>query len=454
MQKVLIAPWGNFSNWEKAIYLFDGIEKESKSSISAIYEKINPDKVYILVLDTLSNLESENYEDIVKEVREKATEYIEANLDISNYEVIVCPGVGTFPNGKFFGNLADYYSYTLYELSKRFDGNLEVHLDLTHGLNYMPVLTYRAVKDLLDILSIKNKVKLTVYNSDPYREKETLHIHIVEDINIIPSYNIKGFTTNIVNTTKFLEKKEKGKIMKNVNSNPKIKELKELKQNINTFLASLVYALPLTYSTFFIKSEVIENKIDEIIKLYISNIVIDSKNKELKRHLKFEEGFNNLVKAYFASKVCEVPELIKDELSLKEIKELKNLLFEENPRAQFIENEIASIYNIINTKYNLKELRELLEKWIPVYKFRKETADKFNIRNFLAHAGFEKSITEIYISLNENLNIEKTLLRYNKEYIEEKNGIKKFIYKYNDKAGKSESTDILEKIENELLNKK
>ena len=114
----------------------------------------------------------------------------------------------------------------------------------------MPVLTYRAVKDLLDILSIKNKVKLTVYNSDPYvgREKETLNIHIVEDINIIPSYNIKGFTTNIVNTTKFLEKKEKGKIMKNVNSNPKIKELKELKQNINTFLASLVYALPFPVS--------------------------------------------------------------------------------------------------------------------------------------------------------------------------------------------------------------
>ena len=71
MQKVLIAPWGNFSNWKKAIYLFDGIEKESKSSVSVIYEKINPDKVYILVLDTLSNLESENYEDIVKEVGKK-----------------------------------------------------------------------------------------------------------------------------------------------------------------------------------------------------------------------------------------------------------------------------------------------------------------------------------------------------------------------------------------------
>jgi len=118
--------------------------------------------VYILVLDTLSHLESENYEDIVKEVKEKTESFIKENLNIDNYEIIVCPGVGTFPNGKFYGNLVDYYSFALYELSKRFDGDLEVHLDLTHGLNYMPVLTYRVVKDLLEIQSIKNNVRLVV----------------------------------------------------------------------------------------------------------------------------------------------------------------------------------------------------------------------------------------------------------------------------------------------------
>ncbi|ADC69276.1 CRISPR-associated protein, MJ1666 family [Methanocaldococcus sp. FS406-22] len=459
MQRILIAPWGNFVTWKEVIYSFDGIEKESKSSISAICEKINPDKVYILVLDTLSNLESENYEDIVKEVKEKTESFIKENLNIDNYEIIVCPGVGTFPNGKFYGNLVDYYSFALYELSKRFDGDLEVHLDLTHGLNYMPVLTYRVVKDLLEIQSIKNKVRLVVYNSDPYvgREKETLNIHIVENKTIIPSLNFDGVTTNFLNTTKFIDKKDIGKIMKEINQNKKIRELKLMKQNINAFLASLVYALPLVYSTFFVDEEKINDKINEIISFFISNIKIDTENKELKRYLKFEDGFNALVKAYFTSKICKIPELIKDELSLKEIEELKNTLFKENPNAQFIKNEIASLYNIVNTKYKANELSEIIENWIPMYKFRREGVDKFNIRNFLAHAGFEKSVTEIYISAeNKDGKIElneKTSLRYNKDYIEEKDGIKRFVFKYKDKNGRIEEINILEKIEEIFLNK-
>jgi CRISPR-associated protein Csx1 len=239
--------------------------------------------------------------------------------------------------------------------------------------------------------------------------------------------------------------------MEEINQNKKIRELKLMKQNINAFLASLVYALPLVYSTFFVDEEKINDKINEIISFFISNIKIDTENKELKRYLKFEDGFNALVKAYFTSKICRIPELIKDELSLKEIEELKNMLFKENPNAQYIKSEIASIYKIVNTKYKADELSEITENWIPMYKFRREDIDKFNIRNFLAHAGFEKSVTEIYISA-ENKN-EKTSLRYNKEYIEEKDGIKRFIFKYKNKNGKIEEIDILEKIEKRLLNK-
>lgn len=456
---------GKFFKLEKVIYSFNGVEKESKSSLSAIYDKINPDKVYILVLDTLSNLESENYGDIVKEVKEKTENFIKENLNIDNYEVIVCPGVGTFYNKdfekyfKFYGNLTDYYSFALYELSKRLDGDLEVHLDLTHGLNYMPVLTYRVIKDLLEILAIKNKVRLVVYNSDPYvgREKEILNIHTVEDVIIKPSYDIKGMTLDFLDATKFVDKKEIGKIKKEINMNPKIKELRIMKQNINAFIASIVYALPLVYSTFFVKKDKIEIYLNELIGAFISNIKINPEDKILKRYLYFGEGFNSLVKAYFASKISEIPQLIKDELSLEEIDELKNTLFKENPNSQYIKNEISSLYNIINTKYKEEELSEILGNWTPIYKIRRENIDKFKIRNFLAHAGFEKSVTEIYISVeNKNGKIElseKTSLRYNKNYIEEKNGIKRFIFKYKDKNGKVEEINILEKIEEILLNK-
>ena len=147
-------------------------------------------------------------------------------------------------------------------------------MDLTHGLNYMPVLTYRVVKDLLEIQSIKNNVRLVVYNSDPYvgREKETLNIHIVENKTIVPSLNFDGVTIKFLKPTKFIDKEDIGKIMEEINQNKKIRELKLMKQNINAFLASLVYALPLVYSTFFVDEEKINDKINEIINLFISNI--------------------------------------------------------------------------------------------------------------------------------------------------------------------------------------
>jgi len=483
MQKILIAPWGNFSRWEEVIYSFDGIEKESESSLSAIYESIKPDKVYILVLDTLSKLESENYDEIVKEVKEKTEDFITEKLGIKNFEVIVCPGVGTFFDRdtnrtyKFLGNLTDYYSYALYELSKRLDGDLEVHLDLTHGLNYMPVLTYRVIRDLLEALAIKNKVRLVVYNSDPYvgREKEKLSIHIVEDEIVKPYYDFKGINVEFLRTVGFIDKKESGNLKKEINMNPKIKELKAIKQNINVFIASIVYALPLMYSTFYIQNKKIKPYLDEIVNIFQSKIKINCNDKIITRPLFLTENFNSLVMAWFISKVCELEEHIKEELSIEEIEELADTIFRENKYVQFVKREMNSIRNIANilvNEYGIEELEKLHKKWVPIYKFRVDKEEKFKFDNFLAHGGFEKSITQIFISdytiekeviekdgkikekLKVKLSKKATRLRYNPEYIIEENGIKKFIFNYKNKKGEIEKIDIFKELEKELLNKK
>ncbi len=465
MKKILVAPWGNYSAWNKVIYYLNDLKKESNSSLYAIYEKINPDETYILVLDTLpvSNPNSNNYGEIIEEIKKNTEEFINKNLNIDNYEVIACPGVGTFPNGKFVGNLLDYYSFVLYELSKRFDGDLEVHLDLTHGINYMPVLTYKAIKELLGILAIKNNVKLVVYNTDPYvgRGKETLNIHIVENCEVPPSPVHERILNRFLSPMGFVSKKERGKMGKEINQNDSIKELKRIKQNINVFLSSFIYALPLVYSTFFIRKEVIEDRMDEMINIFKSNIIVNNKGdkKELKRNVMFDEGFNTLVKAYFTSKVCEMEEFIKDELSLDEMDKMSEILFKSNSR--FVKNEINnSVCRIVSHIEDNK-----IKKWMLMGEFRKEGKDKFNIRNFLAHAGFEKNITEIYIedvkkTLKENGEEriecikEKTFLRYCKNYITDENEVKKFIYPYmginkNDNEC-TEYINILELLEKEF----
>ncbi|WP_456374197.1 CRISPR-associated CARF protein Csx1 [Methanocaldococcus sp.] len=461
MKNILIAPWGNFKSWREVEYTLGDIKKPSKTSVSVISEKIKPDKTYILVLDTLSNLNSDNYNDIVYEVKNDVENFIKnENLEIKNYETIVCPGVGSFPNGKFLGNLRDYYSFILYKLAKNISGNVHIHLDLTHGINYMPVLTYRAIRDVLEILAIKNDVRLTVYNSDPYVGKDLaeLKIHIVEDSKIIPTYQFSGIQQNPLDTTEYTPKEKIGEIKKTINQNNDIKNLKLSKQNINAFLASIKYALPLIYSTFYVDYEIIEKIADGIIDSYFKYIQIDTDNKILKRYLKLTTDFDSIIVAYKISKECKLEKYIKNELSLKEIDNLKEELFKNNPYSSFIGRELSTIYHIFKEKYNEEEINKISKSWIPMYKFRKEDKDKFNIRNFLAHGGLEKSVTEIYINLDTNNEEDREKifnnikLRYYKEFIKKDNNIVKFIYSYLDKkTNKEEKTNILEKLEKVLF---
>jgi CRISPR-associated protein Csx1 len=93
--------------------------------------------------------------------------------------------VGVFENWNFIGNMEDFYGYVLYKfvdiLSAEFDKDLEdleLYLDLTHGINFMPVLTYRAIREISEIITAN--ATLHVYNSDPYRREASLRIHLVE----------------------------------------------------------------------------------------------------------------------------------------------------------------------------------------------------------------------------------------------------------------------------------
>ncbi|EHP86823.1 TM1812 family CRISPR-associated protein [Methanotorris formicicus] len=75
--RILIATWGNFRSWDEIEYIFGNKKKKSNCPLSILHEVIKPDKTIIFTLDTLTDFPSKNYEDIIKEVKEKTFEFIE-----------------------------------------------------------------------------------------------------------------------------------------------------------------------------------------------------------------------------------------------------------------------------------------------------------------------------------------------------------------------------------------
>ncbi|HIE33364.1 MAG TPA: TIGR01897 family CRISPR-associated protein, partial [Thermodesulfobacteriaceae bacterium] len=160
--KLLIAPWGNPFNWKEIRYRFETTTCTSKTSLCVLVKALKPERILILVADSLVRSEkvkeTPGYEAIKEAVKEDIGEFLEKTCfseDLSKVEICVLPGTGYFQNGSFEGRILDYYYRLLYELAKiASESELsEIHLDLTHGLNFMPVLTYRAVKEILQVVS-------------------------------------------------------------------------------------------------------------------------------------------------------------------------------------------------------------------------------------------------------------------------------------------------------------
>jgi len=154
---------------------------QTKSSLPAIlnYANPKPEKVFFIVLDTVIKHPVSSY----KELKDSVVTYYQEFLRSLNLgseipvEVIVAPGVGRFrldgeSCAEFLGLLTDYSAYVAYEISRsllQISGDeLTVHLDLTHGINFMPSLTYAVICEVLGAIAITKKVRLKVYNSEPY----------------------------------------------------------------------------------------------------------------------------------------------------------------------------------------------------------------------------------------------------------------------------------------------
>jgi len=120
--KILIAPWGNPSGWQVVDYYYEGKSKKSKDPLELIKEVENPDKIIIVIPDTLSDdfvysLKDPSYTDIKTICDNLIFNFCTKELNFTPDKIIISYGFGEFNRTKFQGNAMDFYYKVFQELS-------------------------------------------------------------------------------------------------------------------------------------------------------------------------------------------------------------------------------------------------------------------------------------------------------------------------------------------------
>lgn len=407
MLRVLVSPWGNFKVWKKTVYFLNGRKFSARSTLPVIKEEIKPDVSFVILPDTLTG-SFEDYEAVVKHVKGEGYSFLK-ELGVKDVEIIVAPGSGSFQNGRFIGDLMDFYNIVLYELlAKLPKSDLEVHLDVTHGLNYMTLMTYRVVKEILETMGICKKVSLIVYNSEPPIQDQITNVHIVERANLFfrPSDDYISSKIYLLDLYTIEKTKENYRKLNEEELYLSKSIVKRCRKMWNAWMASLYFGFPLVFTTFFPEPDDVKRVIDDVLRVYKSHIKIEGNT--IKRCLKFGNEFKILLKLH--TLINMVPEIRKNALSIQEIREIGGKIFDQKVRA-FLERELNSIEKEAIDRSN----RNITFDWKPLRSLLKTPASEEVIkRNFMAHAGLECNITEVKLEkVNSREEVKyKTFLRY------------------------------------------
>lgn len=406
--KILFEVWGNYKNWQKVSYRYNQTELESKTTLPLLLNETCPQRCFIIVSDTLieniidNNSNILSYEEYIKKIEKDVKNFIETvevcENDIEKCEILVLPGVGTFNKTNFIGNPLNFHSALYYKLvniiiniitENKSDNQFEIYLDITHGINYMTMMTYRVIKEISQILAFFYKMKLVVLNSDPKigSENVKLVINKIEDSNIIPRLDFYSFNdTYILRPSKNLLDEEKKKFGQDC---PKIN--KEVFDKIFSFVGSFLDALPLYTYSFYFNDEL--KFLDEAYEFFYKSIKIENQyNKMIINHCaNFTGIFISIMQYKFLKLLLKENYVIenKDEVSLNELISLQNIFDFSRTLKQRLAKEIKKIQDIKN-KLN-SDYKDYGSYVLENYK----DDNNFDERNFFAHCGFGYNILQL-----------------------------------------------------------
>ena len=415
MKKILIAPWGDFLGWSEVSYKYKEVEMSSRTTLPVVCEAEDPDKIIIIVLDSLivnfAGNELTSYESELKKVEDNTREYV-GKIVRKPVNIIVSPSTGTFKGRinkdviiKTKGNVTDFYYFTYYKLAEELtdcigEDQCEIILDITHGINFQTIGTYKIVKNIAQLLAFflqgtisdrKHRVKFMVLNSDPFfAERELLYVNEIENFWVTPLFIIESVAEKVT----FNLIKGRGKEI-----NDKIKEL--LPDGINlsiigAFLSAFKNLFPLQVFYFAPDPKSIATLLREIVFYGESSFVkmIEIQGNEMARKLTLYQGIELLVDAWLVAKGLK--EFFEFEPGTKEIElEFLKKFVEVLPDSVMyrVKSDVSSLDKI------LKEETIPYDEWklyreIEESKGRK-VSPQLDERNFVAHSGLEYNSLEI-----------------------------------------------------------
>ncbi len=482
--KLLIAPWGNPREWNPAKYVIRNKEYLSKTSTLPLLEHVKPNALVVIALDTLAPLvfgsqpkDIKSYLDIVhgveEEIRRRLDNFINEFVEDSrrneisideeairrvDKRIVIAPGAGTFYPRKdgeyanypyrFEGPMIDFYNIVLYELSRIMLGYLtpestvQLHLDLTHGINYMPTLTYRAVAHITSILALTHTTELHVYNAEPYppgwrriksQELPRLFIHLVERRDVAPEVPIEWpEDPNEWGPGRSLDTDDqnlKAEINKILGEKYKLIML-ECDERVSLsalcfdFTLAVRDGIPLllvyTWNALSRgeRGQLLYNMIREIYDLWLKNIRVDSNalGVSIVRKVRFTKTFTTYVSVWFMHNVLsnimsledvKFTECSEDIAFLVKLRYLDKL-YEDLYSRLGLELSAVVWREISNVKRDVKDYVDKKPGEVCKTKLYSEIAKElgkqeklspeFDLRNFIAHSGLLYNIVGIHLS--------------------------------------------------------
>ena len=399
IKKILISLIGDPTNYHEANYHYNNYKKTSNFASSILIDKEELDKKILIGQYTLADT-GNTFEDLQKE----SIKIIENKVkEINDFEKIISPGV--FYSKKdskkdktldFKGEIYNFYAYILYKLARIFEeieGDVEVILDLTHGINYMGYLTFNAVNLILDIYSLVNNSKIKVVNSDPYPPGwksppfPDLNINVVLEKEIQPSFVYPSYSDSILRPYSD-SAEEKSKLGKELHE--KMKNEKSC-TNPKYFINAINKGALLAAYTF---SDDFDQRVNFAVDFFKNNIDIRNDSSEITviPHFSFARGFESFVVAEMIKKISNIDK--KSQVKLDELNK-KVDIYKINPMLNVIvQKEIKSVSDSIqeNCKGSWNPLSNILKG---------NVSSDPDERTFFAHAGLPGAFVEVNCDTGE-----------------------------------------------------
>jgi len=451
VKTIAITTWGNpwkaYSHedpayrWNEVEYVLEGSRKKSKTTLPLVQEVYSPSESIILVQESVIFESPTEYSGVKASVERYFREFIgeiekKSGVKLSNVKVFVTPAVGSFKNGvkvanaeknldvEVCGTMTDFFSTAFHTIAKellsigsKLSKNSEkesilIILDLTHGINYTPVLTYEAVRMVAGLLAWFMPVEIKVLNSEPVisdREAKDFRIHVVESWRVKPATEIIGLNQGrlLKLNEKCAEKQEGKAIGKDIYDG--LKELEDKfkvkKESMNAFLGSFVNGIPLPAVLLQPDRDALRHLLEGVSQLFEkwSAVYLEGDNHiKITHKASYGWDFIAAASAWVLSEMLSIKGFQKkDYLTLTEVKELTREVFGRNEKFKaMISRDIGEIEKVLSkgsgsASPNL--LYRYFEKSYEDCLGELENSGKRYIfeRNFLAHSGFEKCVTVV-----------------------------------------------------------